>query len=134
MLRPETRARARALQLLYAWELQGRPELHSVLSGLARDGPASDAAAVRLAEAVAADAARLDREVAAAVEHWRPERIGVVERAILRLAVHELLTQRAPAPVVIDEAIRLARWFAGSRAPAFVNGVLDAIARRLGRL
>ena len=134
VLRPETRARARALQLLYAWELQGRPNLRTVADGLGDGGPGADRRAVTLAQAVAADPARLDREIAAAVEHWRMERIGVVERAILRLAVCELMDGTAPAPVVIDEAIRLARWFAGPRAPAFINGVLDPIARGLGRL
>lgn len=103
------------------------------MHGLGR-GTRENADAVRLAEAVATDVERLDHQVAEAVEHWRPERIGVVERIVLRLAVHELLVGTAPAPVVIDEAIRLARWFAGPRAPAFVNGVLDPIARRLGRL
>lgn len=119
--------------MLYAWELQGRPDLREVVHGLGR-GTRENADAVRLAEAVATDVERLDHQVAEAVEHWRPERIGVVERIVLRLAVHELLVGTAPAPVVIDEAIRLARWFAGPRAPAFVNGVLDPIARRLGRL
>jgi N utilization substance protein B len=133
VLRPETRARARALQILYAWEIQGRPDLRGVVDGLGR-GPAENVAAVELAGRVAADVEGLDREVSRAVEHWRLERIGLVERIVLRLAAHELLAARAPAPVVIDEAIRLARWFAGPRAPAFVNGVLDAVARHLGRL
>jgi N utilization substance protein B len=133
VLRPETRARARALQLLYAWELQGRPDLRAVVDRLGC-GAAEHALAVRLAEGTVADVDRLDHEVTQAIEHWRLERIGVVERIVLRLAVHELLAGTAPAPVIIDEAIRLARWFAGPRAPAFVNGVLDAIARRLGKL
>jgi N utilization substance protein B len=134
VLRPETRSRARALQLLYAWELQGRPALRTVAYQLGPDGPGGDPRAVMLAESVAGDVTRLDHEIHEAVEHWRLERIGVVERVLLRLAVRELIDQTAPPPVVIDEAIRLARWFAGPRAPAFVNGVLDAIARRLGRL
>lgn len=119
--------------MLYAWEIQGRPDLRLVVDGLGR-GPAENGAAVELAARVAADVERLDREVAGAIEHWRLERMGLVERILLRLAAHELLAATAPAPVVINEAIRLARWFAGPRAPAFVNGVLDAVARRLGRL
>lgn len=87
-----------------------------------------------LASAVAADVARLDEEIAAAVEHWRPQRVGVIERTILRLALYELLADRVPPRVVISEAVRLAHWFAGAKAPAFVNGVLDALARRVGRL
>jgi len=120
--------------LLYAWELQGRPDLGPVANALGSGGPGADQRAVALARAVAADAARLDAEIAVAVEHWRMERIGVVERVILRLGVRELMDGAVPAPVAISEAVRLAHWFAGPRAPAFINGVLDAIARRLGRL
>ncbi|HXV85534.1 MAG TPA: transcription antitermination factor NusB [Gemmatimonadales bacterium] len=135
MLRPETRARAHALQLLYAWELQGCPDFRGVARGLAcGPGPSTDPRALALASAVAADPARLDHEITQAVEHWRMERLGVVERIILRVGVRELLDDTTPAPVVIDEAVRIARWFAGDRAPAFVNGVLDAVARRLHRL
>lgn len=135
MLRAETKARARALQLLYAWELHGQPPLetldHELGNRLAERGWER---AHRLARDVVEQRAALDREIAATADHWRLERIGTVERNILRLAAHELLVGAPPAPVVIDEAVRLARWFAGSKAPAFVNGVLDALARRLGRL
>ncbi len=137
MLRPETRARARALQLLYAWEIQGRPPMGAVVVGLLAGAPQRRSAVERaepLASAVAADVARLDEEIAAAVEHWRPQRVGVIERTILRLALYELLADRVPPRVVISEAVRLAHWFAGAKAPAFVNGVLDALARRVGRL
>jgi N utilization substance protein B len=137
MLRRETRIRARALQILYAWEQ--RPDTPPgevadlVLSCYgARDS--TWAGAESLAGAVAADAPALDDVVAADVEHWRLPRVGVIERNILRLAVHEMRAADTPAPVVISEAVRLAHWFAGPKAPPFVNGVLDAVARRLGRL
>lgn len=109
----------------------------SVVLGLLAGEPHRRSAVERaepLASAVAADVPLLDAEIAAAVEHWQPQRVGVIERTILRLALHELLTDRAPARVVISEAVRLAHWFAGAKAPAFVNGVLDALARRVGRL
>jgi N utilization substance protein B len=96
--------------------------------------PFSGERSEELAEAVASDAERLDVEIEAAVEAWRLSRLGTVEHNILRLALHELLAQTAPPRVVIDEAVRLAHWFAGLKAPAFVNGVLDALARRHGRL
>lgn len=135
MLRAETRARARALQLLYAWEAQDRPPLADVALELAG---AEDArrwqSGVALAERVAADVGRLDAEIARCTEHWRLERIGAVERNILRLGTLELMEAQTPPAVVIDEAVGLARWFAGPKAPAFVNGVLDALARGLGRL
>lgn len=137
MLRPESKVRARTLQLLYAWELQDRPPMrdvaHRLLGVHGARGPAWDQAEA-LASAVAAGAANLDEEIVGAVERWRLERIGVIERNILRLGLHELEHETAPPRVVIDEALRLAHWFAGDKAPAFVNGVLDALARQRGRL
>ena len=137
MLRFETRARARALQVLYAWDLQGRPLLAPVVHSLPGQRPRTVAVHERaeaLAEGVVRDLHLLDPEIESAAEGWRFERIGVVERNVLRLALHELLAAVTPARVVIDEAMRLTHWFAGSKAPPFVNGVLDALARRHGRL
>jgi len=90
--------------------------------------------AEQLASGVAAELGVLDAEVTRASEHWRLNRLAVVERNILRLGVHELREGRVPSKVAIDEAVRLAHWFGGVRSPAFVNGVLDGIARSLGRL
>ena len=58
----------------------------------------------------------------------------MVERNILRLGIHELRRGETPPKVVIDEAIRLGQWFGGPKTPAFVNGVLDRVARSLGQL
>jgi N utilization substance protein B len=91
-------------------------------------------AAERVATDVVRDVAELDAEIVAIADNWRLERIGIVERNVLRLALHEMKAGDTPTPVVIDEAVRLAHWFAGSKAPGFVNGVLDALARRLGYL
>jgi N utilization substance protein B len=137
MLRPETRGRARALQLLYAWELQGRPRLDRVAPGVARlIGPEPRAfdAAESLAGGVVGDLRALDGLVADAAEHWRIERIGLVERNILRIGILELRAARVSPKTAIDEAVTLAHRFGGLRAPAFVNGVLDRIAHTLGRL
>jgi N utilization substance protein B len=60
--------------------------------------------------------------------------MGVVERNILRIGIHELRGGAVPAKVAIDEAVRLAHWFGGPKSPAFVNGVLDRVAHTLGRL
>lgn len=135
--RRETKTRARALQMLYAWEIQGRPALEVVAHELGSEGrlTARDRIdASRLASAVADQVDVLDREIEEVAENWRLERIGTVERNILRLGLHELRRDELPAAVCINEAIKLAHWFAGAKAPAFVNGVLDALARRLGRL
>lgn len=137
MLRPETKSRARALQLLYAWELQGRPEMPGIASGLSRlTGPEPRILdrAEKLASDVVAEVGALDAEAARASENWRLSRIAVVERNILRLGIHELRSGVVPPKVAIDEAVRLAHWFGGVRAPGFVNGVLDGVARATGRL
>jgi N utilization substance protein B len=137
MLRRETRVRARAIQILYAWEVAGRPLLRSVADGLCALHRGRDREWERgeaLAEAVADRAEALDAEVLRDLAAWRLERVGVNERNILRLAALELTTTDLPAPVVISEALRLARWFAGAKSPPLINGVLDPLARRLGRL
>jgi N utilization substance protein B len=137
MLRTETKSRARALQILYAWELDGRPPILGVATGVARlTGPQPRIfdRAEELASDIAADVESLDAEVAQAAENWRMSRIALVERNILRLGIHELRRGEVPPKVAIDEAVRLAHWFGGVRAAGFVNGILDGVARSLGRL
>jgi len=132
-----TKARARALQLLYAWEMQGAPRVVDVASGLTRiTGRVPEALedAERLAEGVIAQAGTLDGHASAAADNWRIERLGAIERNILRIGVYELTEETAPPKVVINEAVQLAHWFGGLKSPAFINGVLDRVARSLGRL
>lgn len=136
-LRPETRSRARVLQLLYAWDVRGRPPIDRVVEDLLRVHVRCRTAvelAERVARAVVADVQTLDARIADAVDNWRLQRVGIVEQNILRLALHELDADAAPPRVVISEAVKLAHWFAGQKAPSFVNGVLDGLARREGRL
>jgi len=83
---------------------------------------------------VVADLTALDAELTQAADNWRMSRIATVERNILRLGIHELRQGNVPPKVAIDEAVRLAHWFGGSRAASFVNGVLDGVAHSLGRL
>jgi len=72
----------------------------------------------------------IDLAIARASEHWKIERLAAVERNVLRIAAFELLFEpKTPAEVVIDEAVEVARRFASERSPAFVNGVLDVVAR-----
>ncbi|PYO67890.1 MAG: transcription antitermination factor NusB [Gemmatimonadetes bacterium] len=137
MQRPETKARARALQILYAWELTGEPSIETVVARISRiygSAPEGYDRGADLAARAAAGRAEYDRRIADAAEHWRLSRVAAVERNILRLALAELDEGLTPPKVVIAEAIKLAHWFAGSKAPAFVNGVLDAVARELGVL
>jgi len=135
--RVETRGRSRALQALYAWDLREKQDLDRV-AGLIWDDlvVAADerAFAVNLLRIVAADRERLDAELADVTTNWRLERVGVIERCVLRLAAAELHEGVTPPRVVIQEAVRLAERFGSEQSAGFVNGVLDALARRMGRL
>jgi N utilization substance protein B len=135
--RAETKARVRALQLLYAWDLTGRPPLKIVVTrvaGMYGPAPVQPDRSAELAAKGIAGLADFDQLVSGAAEHWRLERVGIIERNILRLALAEIAEGATPSRVVIDEAVKLAQWFAGAKAPGFVNGVLDTAARQLGAL
>jgi transcription antitermination factor NusB len=73
----------------------------------------------------------LDALITRRSEHWKLERMPVVDRNILRMAAYEMLRTPTPAAVVIDQAIELARRFSGDESARFVNGVLDALRRLL---
>jgi N utilization substance protein B len=129
-----SKARECAFQILYQWQLTGEPigvvieSFWRVRSGTS----AAKAMAERLALGAQARAETLDRQIAEAATHWRLDRIAPVDRTILRLGAYELAEERAtPAAVVLDEAIELAKRFGEEDSPAFVNGVLDAIRRRV---
>jgi N utilization substance protein B len=129
-----TKARECAFQILYQWQIGGEP-IGAVLEGFwrVRSGtPAMREMAERLALGAQARAAALDERIEAAATHWRIDRIAPVDRTILRLGAFELAFEKqTPAAVVIDEAVELAKRFGEEDSPAFVNGVLDAIRRRL---
>ena len=124
---PQTRRAARrtALFLLYQWDLTGQP-LASLYEGDV------DPFASELAEAVAGRAAELDELIGAATEGWTPDRLGVVERNVLRIAVLELRDRRVPKEVAINEAVSLAKRYASDEAGKLVNGILGSIAREAG--
>jgi N utilization substance protein B len=115
-------ARRTALFLLYQWDLTGQP-LTSLYEGEV------DAFARDLAEAVAAQAEALDEQITAAAEGWTADRLGVVERNVLRIAIHELETGAVPFEVAINEAVELAKRYASDDAARLVNGILGRIAR-----
>jgi N utilization substance protein B len=83
---------------------------------------------------VAGNQRALDGELADVTTNWRLERIGAVERCVLRMAAAELTIGDTPPRVVIQEAVTLAERFGSAASAKFVNGVLDALARRMGRL
>ncbi|MCU0647733.1 MAG: transcription antitermination factor NusB [Gemmatimonadaceae bacterium] len=136
-VRRETRGRSRALQALYAAEMRGADDLLRVGTqvwddlGVERD---ERAVAERLVVLVQRERDTIDRRIADVAANWRLDRLGAIERAVLRLASAELAYMDTPPRVVLQEAIRLAERYGSERSAAFVNGVLDAVARALGRL
>jgi transcription antitermination protein NusB len=115
-------ARRTALFLLYQWDVTGQP-LASLYEGEV------DEFAQDTAERVAARADELDARISAAAEGWTAERLGAVERNILRIALSELESDAVPAEVAIDEAVRLAKRYASDDAARLVNGILGRIQR-----
>lgn len=129
------RARARALQALYAWDVGPGNGLEQLSERLWDDlavGPAERTFAMPLVTEVAAAGREIDGLLAAATTNWRLERLGAVERSVLRLGAAELRLGAVPPRVAIQEAVRLAERFGTPDSARFVNGVLDAVARRLG--
>ncbi len=129
-----TKARECAFQLLYQREITREP-MGRVIEGFWRlraGMPAMRAMAERLARGAQSREAELDEAIAAAATHWRLDRIAPVDRTILRLGAYELVAEgETPSAVILDEAVELAKRFGEADSPAFVNGVLDAIRRRV---
>jgi transcription antitermination protein NusB len=115
-------ARRTALFLLYQWDVTGQP-LTSLYEGEV------DAYARELAEEVSAHAGELDARIGEASEDWRPDRLGALERNILRIALTELRREEIPLEVAIDEAVRLAKRYASADAARLVNGILGRVVR-----
>lgn len=131
------RSRRRALQVLFEWDMRGgsidRAIAHyyeSLYSEESEKQPKPDRFMEELVRGTVEKAAEIDKQIEAKSEHWRLERMPVVDRNILRLAIFELGQQSVPAPVVIDEALELARQFSGDESLSFINGVLDAVHRQ----
>ena len=135
--RVETRGRSRALQALYAWDVRHGEDLVRVAETAWDDlaiRPDERAFARALIDWIAASREQLDAELAEVTTNWRLDRLGAIERSVLRLGVAEFAQGRTPAKVIIQECVRLAERYGTARAAGFVNGVLDAYARRVGAL
>ncbi len=133
----ETRARARALQALYAWDMRRDARLDDVASRIWDDlavTPDERARAGAIVRTILRSGGEIDEALRDVTTNWRLERLGAIERSVLRLAAAELLDGVTPPRVVIQEGIRLAERFGSAQSARFVNGVLDALARRMGRL
>ena len=133
------RAREAALQMLYQWEV-GRADVDEVADtywSIGQPGARVASPAVRefassLFRATVRSVSEVDPLISEAAEHWRLSRMATIDRLVLRIAVCELTRDAdTPPAVVINEALELARTFSGEEAVGFVNGVLDAVRRRL---
>jgi N utilization substance protein B len=129
-----TKARECAFQMLYQWDITREPmDRVAGLFWQVRTATAETRTmAERLARGGQAEVARLDEAIAAASTNWRFERIAAVDRNILRIAAYELMKEpQTPSSVIIDEAVEMAKRFGEADSPPFVNGVLDAVMRKV---
>ena len=134
------RAREAALQMLYQWEV-GRVGPHEAIVSYwpARDVEGEVPEELRtfangLVKGTIEQVAEIDQLLAAHAHNWRLERMAVIDRLVLRLAVFELRSEpKTPARVIINEAIELARRFSGEEPVPLINGVLDAVRKTLER-
>jgi N utilization substance protein B len=136
---PRHRAREAALQILYQWGIGKRDIDKSSATFFDLQWPNADPPAGDLREfatALARDTterlSEIDPLIADTAERWRPERMAILDRLILRMAVCEMLRDvSTPPAVVINEALELARTFTTEESVKFINGMLDAIRKKL---
>jgi N utilization substance protein B len=129
------KAREIVLQACYAWQIAGTPLEDCLADQIARRQPAvpTQNFARQLAQKIILHQAETERWLANLLEHWEPERVGMVERVILLQALTELRhSPDIPWRVVINEACELARRFGDENAVVFVNGLLDRAATEAG--
>jgi transcription antitermination protein NusB len=136
---PRHRAREAALQILYQWEI-GRHDVDRAAETFFTQQwpdvqpPGDDLRdfAASLARETVERLETIDPLIAETTERWRPERMAVLDRLVLRMAICEMLRDRdTPPAVVINEALELARTFSTEEAVKFINGMLDAIRKKL---
>ena len=115
-------ARRAAVFMLFQWDVTGRP-LGSLYEGEVDDYTR------QLADAVSEHAAVLDARITSASDDWTADRLGAVERNVLRVALEELDEGEVPVEVVLDEAVTLAKRYASEDAARLVNGILGKLVR-----
>ena len=115
-------ARRAAVFMLFQWDVTGRP-LGSLYEGEVDDYTR------HLAQAVTERADTLDARITEVSDDWTADRLGAVERNVLRVALEELEEGEVPVEVVLDEAVRLAKRYASEDAGRLVNGILGKVVR-----
>ena len=135
---PRRQAREAALRILYLWEMGRVATATAIETYFAAHDPDANPGVVEFASALVvgtvAEVPVLDAAIREHSEHWRLERLPVVDRLILRMAIWELRHDPdTPSAVVLNEALELARAFSTDEAVGFVNGVLDAVRKAMNR-
>jgi transcription antitermination protein NusB len=128
-----TKSREFAMQMLFQWEMsqQEPSKLQAKFWRSAKAAANTREFANRLFEGATKEAPTLDELIRKHTENWRFERLAAIDRAILRLAMHELRAGDTPPKVVLNEAVELAKKFSSDESGPFVNGVLDAFRKSL---
>lgn len=133
---PRHASRQVALQVLYALDVGRAGSLvEEVFERVADNFDLPEGArafAKQLVFGVIGDRDAIDDRLARHARNWRLSRMAAVDRNVMRLGVYEMLRTDTPVEVVLDQAVELARRFGAEGSPAFVNGILDAVARELG--
>jgi N utilization substance protein B len=133
-LRERRKGREIALQALYQLEItrEASEQALATFADRLEASPAAKTFALELVRGVLAERSRIDEIIAAACENWRVERLSRIDLNVIRVAAYELMAMDLPLEIAINEAIEVARRFGTKDSAAFVNGVLDQIAARLG--
>ena len=133
------RSRQRALQILFQCDVRQQPVEDSIAAFYDSLGAEESQWQLRrdpfmesLVKGTVEKTTEIDRRITEHSAHWRMDRMPVVDRNVLRLAIYEMMDSSTPPAVVIDEALELARRFSGEESVAFINGVLDAVRRQMG--
>ena len=125
-----SKARKRAVDILFEADVRGTDPVATLAERLAQADPPVPDYSVELVEGVTANIALLDQVLADHAEGWTVDRMPPVDRAVLRLALYELLVRDdVPDAVVIDEAVELAKSLSTDDSPKYVNGVLGRVLR-----
>jgi N utilization substance protein B len=139
---PRQRSRQVALQALYARDFADPQQadegtgVQEIFERVAQnfDLPAGARDfALKLVSGTTSELSDIDELLAANATNWKISRMAAVDRNVLRLGIYELIRTDTPVSVILDEAIQLARRFGGESSPSFVNGVLDAVAKQVGK-
>jgi len=121
------------MQMLFQWDMsrQDPTKLEAKFWRTAKAADNTRAFANKLFEGAAKYADELDALIVQHAQNWRLERMAIIDRAVLRLAIYELRIKETPPKVVLNEAVDLAKKFSSEDAGAFVNGILDAVNKTL---